>query len=42
MTVLGACRYQDGKRTRDIALDDDVPEQMDRSEFAWIDLCDPT
>lgn len=42
MTVLGACRYKDGTRTRDIALDDDVPEQMDRSEFAWIDLCDPT
>ncbi|WP_076070946.1 magnesium and cobalt transport protein CorA [Sphingomonas montana] len=42
MTVLAACRYRDGKRTRDIALDDDVPDQMDRSEFAWIDLHDPT
>jgi magnesium transporter len=42
VTLVAACRYQDGKRIRDIALDDVVPEQMDRSEFAWIDLLDPT
>lgn len=42
MTVAAACRYRHGTRIRDIALDEDVPEQMDRSEFVWIDLQDPT
>jgi len=42
MTVVAACRYREGHRVNDISLGDEVPDQMDRSEFAWIDLREPT
>ena len=42
MTVIAAYYYKDGKRVREIALDEQVHQDDDRSGFCWIALREPT
>jgi magnesium transporter len=42
MTVVAAYLYRDGKRVRDVQIDETVDCPEDRSEFVWIGICDPT
>jgi magnesium transporter len=42
MSVIAAYCYHEGKRIREIALDEHVQLEMGRSGFCWIALRDPT
>lgn len=42
MSVIAAYYYNEGKRIREIALDEHVQLDKDRSGFCWIALHDPT
>lgn len=42
MSVIAAYYYHEGKRIREIALDEPVKLEMSRSDFCWIALLDPT
>lgn len=42
MTVVAAYLYRQGKRVREIAIDEKVDCPDDKSEFVWIGICDPT
>ncbi len=42
MSVIAACYYQDGKRIREISLDEQVQFDKGRSGFCWIALREPT
>lgn len=42
MTVIAAYLYRDGKRVREIAIDEKVECAHDKSEFVWIGIADPT
>ncbi len=42
MTVVAAYLYRNGKRVREISIDEKVDCPADRSEFVWIGICDPT
>ena len=41
MTVVAAYMYRDGKRVREIAIDEKVDCAHDASEFVWIGIADP-
>ncbi|RYG85856.1 MAG: magnesium and cobalt transport protein CorA [Alphaproteobacteria bacterium] len=42
MTVVAAYLYRDGKRVREVAIDEKIDCPLDRSQFVWIGICDPT
>lgn len=42
MSVIAAYYYNEGKRVREIALDENVPLDKGRSHFCWIGLKEPT
>ena len=42
MTIIAAYYYKDGKRVREIALDEHVHQDDGRSGFCWIGLREPT
>jgi magnesium transporter len=42
MSVIAAYYYNEGKRVREIALDEHVELNEDRSRFCWIALSEPT
>ncbi|GGE93891.1 magnesium and cobalt transport protein CorA [Sphingomonas prati] len=42
MTVVAAYLYRNGKRVREVSIDEKVDCPADKSEFVWIGLCDPT
>ena len=42
MSIVAACYYNEGKRIRDVALDEHVQWDKSRSDFCWIALHDPT
>jgi magnesium transporter len=42
MTVVAAYLYRQGKRVREISIDEKVDCPDDKSEFVWIGICDPT
>src|SRR3978361_57185 len=42
MTVVAAYLYRDGKRVREVTIDEKVHCPTDKSEFVWIGICDPT
>lgn len=42
MTVIAAYLYRDGKRVREVAIDEKIDCAHDRSEFVWIGVADPT
>ncbi|MGB3337866.1 MAG: magnesium and cobalt transport protein CorA [Devosia sp.] len=42
MSVIAAYCYNEGKRVREIAIDEHVPQDMGRSGFCWIALVAPT
>lgn len=41
MTVIAAYLYRDGKRVREIAIDEKVDCAHDKSEFVWVGIADP-
>jgi magnesium transporter len=41
MTVVAAYLYRDGKRLREISIDEKVDCAEDKSEFVWIGIADP-
>jgi magnesium transporter len=42
MTVVAAYLYRNGKRLREVSIDERINCPSDKSEFVWIGLCDPT
>jgi magnesium transporter len=42
MTVVAAYLYRNGKRVREVGIDEKVDCPDDQSEFVWIGICDPT
>jgi magnesium transporter len=42
MTVIAAYMYRNGKRIREVAIDEKVDCAQDKSEFVWIGIADPT
>lgn len=42
MTVVAAYLYRNGKRVREVAIDEKVDCAHDKSEFVWIGIADPT
>lgn len=42
MPVVAAILYRDGKRVREVAIEERIDCPADRSEFVWIGMCDPT
>lgn len=42
MTVIAAYLYRNGKRVREIAIDEHVACAADKSEFVWIGVAEPT
>ena len=42
MTVVAAYLYRDGKRVREIAINEKIHCPDNKSEFVWIGICDPT
>jgi magnesium transporter len=42
MTVVAAYLYHEGKRVREVAIDEKVDCPADKSQFVWIGLVDPT
>ena len=42
MSVVAAYLYRDGKRVREIAIDERIDCAGDKSEFVWIGIADPT
>lgn len=42
MTVISAYYYKDGKRIREIAIDEHVQLDVSRSGFCWIELSEPS
>ncbi len=42
MTVIAAYLYRDGKRVREISIDEKVDCAHDKSEFVWIGIAAPT
>ena len=42
MTVVAAYLYRDGKRVREVSIDERIECPDDKSEFVWIGLSDPT
>ena len=42
MTVVAAYLYRQGKRVREVSIDERIHCPADKSEFVWIGLCDPT
>ena len=42
MTVVAAYLYRDGKRLREISIDEKVDCAEDKSEFVWIGIADPS
>lgn len=42
MTVVAATLYRDGKRVRDISIDEEIDFEGDRSAFVWIGLFEPS
>lgn len=42
MTVVAAYLYRDGKRVREVAIDEKVDCAHDKSEFVWIGIADPS
>ena len=42
MSVIASCYYNEGKRVRDVAIDEHVQLDKSRSDFCWIALHDPT
>lgn len=42
MTVIAAYLYRDGKRVRDVPIEERLPPSADKSEFIWIGVADPT
>ncbi len=42
MTVIAAFLYRNGQRVREVAIDEKVDCERDKSEFVWIGLADPT
>jgi magnesium transporter len=41
MTVIAAYLYRNGKRIREVAIDEKVDCAQDKSEFVWIGIADP-
>jgi magnesium transporter len=42
MTVIAAFLYRDGKRVREVRIDEKVECPRDKSEFVWIGIANPT
>ena len=42
MTVVASYLYRDGKRVREVAIDERVPCSKDKDEFVWIGIANPT
>jgi magnesium transporter len=42
MTVVAAYLYRDGRRLREVSIDEKVDCASDKSEFVWIGLADPS
>ncbi|TGN37597.1 magnesium and cobalt transport protein CorA [Paracoccus liaowanqingii] len=42
MTVVAAYLYRHGKRVRDVSITEKIDCPLDKSEFVWIGICDPT
>jgi magnesium transporter len=42
MTVIAAFLYRDGKRVREVRIDEKVACAKDKSEFVWIGIANPT
>ena len=42
MTVVAAYLYRDGKRVREVSIDEKVECAADKSEFVWIGIADPS
>jgi len=42
MTVVAAYLYRDGKRVREVAIDEKIEHPDDKSEFVWIGIANPT
>jgi magnesium transporter len=42
MTVVAAYLYRNGRRVREVSIDEKVDCPADKSEFVWIGICDPT
>jgi magnesium transporter len=42
MTVVAAYLYRQGKRVREVTINEKVDCPTDKSEFVWIGICDPS
>lgn len=42
MTVVAAYLYRNGRRVREVSIEEKVDCPEDKSEFVWIGICDPT
>jgi len=42
MTVVASYLYRDGKRVREVAIDERVDCAKSKSEFVWIGVANPT
>src|SRR3954465_12058585 len=42
MTVVASYLYRDGKRVREVAIDEHVDCSKSKSEFVWIGVANPT
>ena len=42
MPVVAAYLYRNGRRVREVSIDEKVDCPQDKSEFVWIGICDPT
>ena len=42
MTVVAAYLYRDGKRVREVSIEEKIECAGDKSEFVWIGIADPT
>ena len=42
MTVVAAYLYREGKRVREVSIDEKIDCADDKSEFVWIGIADPT
>ena len=42
MTVVAAYLYRNGKRVREVSIDERIPCSKDKAEFVWIGVANPT
>ncbi|UZK68753.1 magnesium/cobalt transporter CorA [Sphingomonas sp. S1-29] len=42
MTVVAAYLYRDGKRIREVSIEEKIDSPREKSEFVWIGIADPT